>query len=408
MKDSRPETPSSEPTASSSRPDEGNVPAGEQLQEARLPEEWLPLIQRMCGKQLPKKVVELLHGGSDRRFFRVTAGDRTFVLCHTPDRDEFDRYREIGAFFRKTGIPVPEILATDRGSHLLALEDAGDLSLQARTLDLLGREDRAGGRVREGEKAATPGSDPTGDSDAREAAAPDGGKARVPKVVAIYRNVVQVLLELQNLGEKSCDAIRARSFGRTDFRWEYTYFRDNVLHHACHLPPSLIGPVEGEWMPVTRKLASLPVTVMHRDFQSQNILLVADGFRILDFQGARRGLPHYDLAALLEDPYVNLPLSCRTQLIRFYLDNQPNDVAISGRGGSEDFFGIYRLAAISRLMQACGAFSFLGHKKEKNAFLQYIPVGMNRLSELLLQEDDLTLLRQAVSKALERISHVRD
>ena len=57
---------------------------------------------------------------------------------------------------------------------------------------------------------------------------------------------------------------------------------------------------------------------MHRDFQSQNIILREGQAYLIDFQGMRPGLAEYDLASLLYDPYVSLTNAERGELKNFY------------------------------------------------------------------------------------------
>ena len=61
-----------------------------------------------------------------------------------------------------------------------------------------------------------------------------------------------------------------------------------------------------------------PRCFVHRDFQSQNIVIKDGAACFIDFQGMRPGLPQYDLASLLYDPYVCLPASERADLLEHY------------------------------------------------------------------------------------------
>ena len=60
------------------------------------------------------------------------------------------------------------------------------------------------------------------------------------------------------------------------------------------------------WEAIAQRLAAWPRVLVHRDFQSQNILIHDGQAHLIDFQGLRPGLAHYDLASLLYDPYVRL------------------------------------------------------------------------------------------------------
>jgi aminoglycoside/choline kinase family phosphotransferase len=94
---------------------------------------------------------------------------------------------------------------------------------------------------------------------------------------------------------------------------------------------------------------------VHRDFQSQNIIIRQGQAYLIDFQGMRPGLAEYDLASLLYDPYVQLSAAERAELLEFYR----GEAEIIDPAYEEKF----RLCAMQRLMQALGAYGYLGETK---------------------------------------------
>jgi aminoglycoside/choline kinase family phosphotransferase len=99
----------------------------------------------------------------------------------------------------------------------------------------------------------------------------------------------------------------------------------------------------------------------------------------IDFQGGRLGPPQYDLAALLIDPYVDLPLPEQEELLDYALQEfarrQPVDPA--------RFRRVYEHCALSRSLQALGAFGFLSKVKGKPQFARYIPAALRGLEARL-------------------------
>src|SRR5206468_7847668 len=106
---------------------------------------------------------------------------------------------------------------------------------------------------------------------------------------------------------------------------------------------------------------------------------------LIDFQGMRPGLPEYDLASLLYDPYVDLANTERTELISYYRERQ----AETGVVGDGDFDEKLRFCAMQRLMQALGAYGFLGLVKGHDQFLDHIPAAMKSLREITEGIDEL-------------------
>jgi len=141
-------------------------------------------------------------------------------------------------------------------------------------------------------------------------------------------------------------------------------------------------------------LASLPRHLVHRDFQSQNILIRSGEAWFIDFQGMRLGLPQYDLASLLCDPYVMIPAEERNHLVAFYRQLRFR----AGTPVGEGFEKIFWQCAVQRLMQALGAYGFLSIHRGKSSFRSHVPPALVRLREALHQLhpkdrlDDLTTL----------------
>jgi N-acetylmuramate 1-kinase len=117
--------------------------------------------------------------------------------------------------------------------------------------------------------------------------------------------------------------------------------------------------------------------------------LIKDGHPVLiDFQGMRTGNFFYDLASLLCDPYVDFTTTEQSELLHFYHQ--------LGRGEYiwDEFMENFRDAAAQRLMQALGAYGFLGLTKKKPAFLQYIEPGLKNLIDATAGSPHLSVLHE--------------
>jgi len=90
---------------------------------------------------------------------------------------------------------------------------------------------------------------------------------------------------------------------------------------------------------------------------------------LIDFQGMRWGSPFYDLGSLLYDPYVFFTAEERLELLSYYyvLSNR----ALDWKGFRKAFYE----ASAQRLMQALGAYGFLGMKRGLSDFLGYSSPG---------------------------------
>jgi hypothetical protein len=103
-------------------------------------------------------------------------------------------------------------------------------------------------------------------------------------------------------------------------------------------------------------------------------MVIPEGLAVIDLQGARLGPPEYDLASLLLDPYAALTAERRQQLLELYL-------RLTG-AGAETTLHRYRCSGINRMLQALGAFAYLGQKLGKPGFLEHAPTARQHLEEL--------------------------
>ncbi|PYK34287.1 MAG: hypothetical protein DME58_03190 [Verrucomicrobia bacterium] len=178
------------------------------------------------------------------------------------------------------------------------------------------------------------------------------------------------------------------------YLWEQNYFFENCLGRLFKIEKTKLSQLESlpALQEIADRLASFPRVLVHRDFQSQNIIIRNGQAHLIDFQGMRPGLAEYDLASLLYDPYVDLPESERAELTAYYRDHQDeNGIAING-----DFDLKLRLCAIQRLMQALGAYGFLGLVKGHKHFLNHVAAAMQSLQRTVAEIDGLTDLEKTL------------
>lgn len=152
------------------------------------------------------------------------------------------------------------------------------------------------------------------------------------------------------------------------YRWEQEYFAEHLIgrHLGGDAAAFLAQPAlqaMADW------LASLPRVPVHRDCQSQNIMLHEGEAWLIDFQGMRYGRQEYDLASLLYDPYMELKEGERDELLQLWAQ-------MSGSRVSQD---IYSACAMQRLMQALGAFANIGYNQQRDWYLNLIPTGLAAL-----------------------------
>ncbi len=291
-------------------------------------------------------VVQPLTGhGSDRRFWRLRAGGWSAVAMRdVPGSEEFARQVAITRALHTADLGTAEILTVEDDEQVLLMEDLGDRDLWSRAVDLgAGSQDW----------------------------------------LALYEPVVDHLMRLQDADDgplARLAPVRDRTLGLDDLRWETSYFQDQFLQGYCGLNPDDFIGLDAEFDALARTVAGQPRVLIHRDFQSRNIMFSGGLVRLVDVQGMRQGPLLYDLASLLWDPYVAVPQQARTALLDRFA------AGVTHRGLTRPVVQtMFLTASLQRLMQALGAFGFLGRTKGKPEFLSHIPRALAHLRQVLAE-----------------------
>jgi len=299
-------------------------------------------------------------GGSDRKFYRVRCSpDQSIILVkYNLEREENRHYVQIAQFLGGHDIRAPKIYFHDPAEGLIWIEDLGER-------DLFGYREESW-MVRR----------------------------------AFYESALDEVAKLHRLPEGVCEKIKGdlpAEFNAALYLWEQNYFFENCLGRYFKIDNVKLAtlatlPALSE---IAERLDRLPRNLVHRDFQSQNLIIRNGQAYLIDFQGMRPGLAHYDLASLLYDPYVDLSETERAELIGYYRERQIR----SGVNINGEFDSTLRFCAMQRLMQALGAYGFLGLVKGHKHFLQHIPVAMKSLCRIVCEVNGL----QELGTALHRL-----
>jgi aminoglycoside/choline kinase family phosphotransferase len=297
----------------------------------------------------PDVILDLVADGSTRQYFRLARGDHeTAIGAIGPDREENRAFLEFAAAFGKAGLPVPRIYAEDREAGVWLEEDLGDTTLFA----------------------------------ALSAARAACGEGEFPaEIEPLYRRVLEVLPRFQVLGHRVIDyriAYPRQAFDAQSIRWDLNYFKYHFLKLA-HIPFNE-QRLEDDFARLTAYLLEADAEYfLYRDFQSRNIMIRDGEPWFLDFQGGRKGAPHYDLASLLYDAKADVPPALRTALLEHYLDALDEYAAIDHEEFRQRFPGF----VLVRLMQALGAYGYRGFFERKRRFLESVPNAARNLDRLV-------------------------
>jgi hypothetical protein len=188
----------------------------------------------------------------------------------------------------------------------------------------------------------------------------------------------------------------SESYGPRLYKWEHDYFLDNLVGEVCKIKLSSAdaAKLNKELDTLSAHLQKIEPCLIHRDFQSQNIMIKNNQPVLIDFQGMRLGNFFYDLGSLICDPYVNFTNEERNELLSFYHRLMPKPVSI------DEFTERFWEASVQRLMQALGAYGFLGLKKNKPDFLKHIHRGIRNLFLAASLSRNLPNLRELAKQCM--------
>src|SRR5436190_12161373 len=304
------------------------------------------------------RIVPLTGDASDRRYFRILLQDApSIVLSLYADPFTFESlsFVNVARLFAQMPVPIPTVLGHADELGVLALQDLGDVTLQAH----LG--------------AATP-----------------------TEHSALYREAVSLIATMQTRGaDLASDEYLPYgiAFDVEKLTWELDFFTRHFIeaYRGVTIPAESGTALKEEFEVIVRTLAAEPRVLCHRDYHSRNLMLHEGRLYIIDFQDARMGPDTYDLVSLLRDSYVDLPEQTVGELMAYFL-------ALKGLRETEDTFRQrFHLMALQRNLKALGTFGYQTTARRNPVYIQYIPRTLRYVRDNLERLPQFGRLRELLA-----------
>ena len=308
------------------------------------------------------RIVPLTPDASDRRYFRVLlSGAPSIVLSLYSAPFDVTKlpFVNVATLMAKMPVPIPEVLGHADHLGVLALQDLGDVTLQAHL-----------------------------------------GASSPAEHAALYRQAVALIATLQKRGEQlaSPDYLPyGISFDVETLTWELDFFTKHFLeaYRGVTLKDSERAELRKEFAVIVEELAAEPRVLCHRDYHSRNLMLHDGELYIIDFQDARMGPDTYDLVSLLRDSYVDLPEHTVNDLIAYFL-------ALKGVTGEDpDFRRRFDVMALQRNLKALGTFGYQTTARRNPVYIQYIPRTLRYVRDNLDEQPRFDKLRDLLATYVE-------
>lgn len=303
--------------------------------------ERLQALQDWAARQLGSESLDIAPASADasfRRYFRVTAKGRDYIVMDAPPAHEDCRpFIAVARLFAEAGVNVPQVLAQDLDQGFLLLTDLGH------TTYLAALDDAASSPVL-----------------ARE----------------LYLASNDALIRIQQASRPGV----LPEYDRTLLTRELMLFPEWYV--AKHLGVALQDEQKAILESVFERLLAnnlaQPQVYVHRDWHSRNLMVCEPNPGILDFQDAVYGPITYDLASIYRDAYIQWDEEQQLDWVIRYWE-KARAARLPVREDFGEFWRDFEWMGAQRQIKVLGIFARLYHRDGKDGYLKDMPRVMGYL-----------------------------
>tara|TARA_B100000579_G_scaffold433434_1_gene452180 strand:+ start:467 stop:1429 length:963 start_codon:yes stop_codon:yes gene_type:complete len=271
---------------------------------------------------------------SFREFYRLKKGNKTSIIVKA-DKEKFKNlisYAIINNLLIKNKIIAPKLLSNHYQHNIMEISDLGRKSFY----DIISKK---------------------------------------KKKFNYYKNLIKIILKLQKIKIKKKyylgkHKLKFQKYSLQNLHNESDLFFDWYLKfYSKNLKISKIKKIlKIELNKIYKKLYFDNRTFVHRDFHASNIMINKKAFGLIDSQDAIIGNPLYDVASLIDDVRIKLPINLQNKLLKFYYSNS--------KLRKEQFQNLkndFDILSIQRNLKILGIFVRLSKRDNKSYYLKYLP-----------------------------------
>ena len=308
------------------------------------------------------KLKKIRSDASFREFFRLKKGNKTSIIV-TARKERFRNliaYSAINKFLRGKGIHTPKTISQHYSEGIMEIEDFGDNTLLH--------------SVRKSKN-----------------------------ILPLYKKSIDVILKLQKI--KPINKIKIKS----NQNLKFDNYNLKNLHKESDLflnwyLPGILGKrkskkfktkIKIELNKLYKQIYFKNKFIVHRDFHVSNIMPVRRKLGIIDTQDVILGNPMYDVASLIDDVRIEIPLQIKNKVFQYYFKKS------SLRKKMYFLKNDFDILSIQRNLKILGIFYRLYKRDKKPKYLKYLPYTWKlielRMKSKIFKNLEKTLLN-AVSK----------
>ena len=291
---------------------------------------------------------------SARRYFRAAAGKQTWMAMHSPLSEKPEQFFAVGKFLSDGGLRAPAVVAAAPARGFFLLEDFGDNTYLS-ALQKLGERKRD-------ELAGL----------AMDALVKMQTLTPPPGLLPIYDD--ELLTEEMN--------------------WYPQWYRSRHCGRPLGKKAQEVFARSADWLRL--QMRRQPQVFTHRDYHSRNLMRIANGPGVLDFQDAVLGPAAYDLASFSRDAYWRWSDEQRERHLRRYR----RAAAAAGMARSvDDIRRDVNVAAAQRGLKVLGIFARLRWRDNKPSYLSNMPLVYENLLSACRALPPLSGLAEVIEEA---------
>ena len=308
------------------------------------------------------KLKKIRSDASFREFFRLKKGNKTSIIV-TARKERFRNliaYSAINKFLRGKGIHTPKTISQHYSEGIMEIEDFGDNTL----LNFVRKS---------------------------------------KNILPLYKKSIDVILKLQKI--KPINKIKIKS----NQNLKFDNYNLKNLHKESDLflnwyLPGILGKrkskkfktkIKIELNKLYKQIYFKNKFIVHRDFHVSNIMPIRKKLGIIDTQDVILGNPMYDVASLIDDVRIEIPLQIKNKVFQYYFKKS------SLRKKMYFLKNDFDILSIQRNLKILGIFYRLYKRDKKPKYLKYLPYTWKlielRMKSKIFKNLEKTLLN-AVSK----------
>jgi len=327
--------------------------------------ERLQALQDWAARQLGSDSLDIAPASADasfRRYFRVTAKGRDYIVMDAPPAHEDCRpFIAVARLLADAGVHVPQVLAQDLDQGFLLLTDLGNTTYLSALNENTARD--------------------------------------------LYLASNDALVRIQQASRPGV----LPEYDRALLTRELMLFPEWYVgkHLGASLTDDQAVTLNTAFEHLLANNLAQPQVYVHRDWHSRNLMVSDPNPGILDFQDAVYGPITYDLASIYRDAYIQWDEEHQLDWVIRYWE-KARAAGLPVRKDFGDFWRDFEWMGAQRHIKVLGIFARLYHRDGKDGYLKDMPLVMHylrKVCERYIELKPLFYLLDALQDKQPQVGH---